>query len=390
LTEKYHIRFDSEETPEGETTQRWDSVELKSPTKTPDGFVRAQGFITRVGIFSYKTQDGKEVKELRPRNEVFSSSSLESFTLAPVTLDHPQINGRMTNLTPDTVAKFQVGSMSKPEPAGEFVKADFLITRKDAIEELMSGSMTQVSCGYDCQVVPRSGVLVHDDGREEHFDAIQTNIRGNHVALVREGRAGPSARIRIDEKNKEVEHMENEKIVVDGTEYEVPKAVADKLNSSDLQSRLDAQDVELEQLKGKLAALESEKSKLEEESNNQERLDDMKEKLSARLRLITKVAPILNKSPEDLLDLDELDLMRQVVQQEAPAVEIEGRSKDFIQGTFSHILSIGKVNTAAQINDAINSVRSDKAPEKDKIAEAYEGMIKRMTTAWNPQSREVK
>ena len=81
---------------------------------------------------------------------------------------------------------------------------------------------------------------------------------GNHVAIVDQGRAGPNARIRVDENEtpegeiNEVK-MTEKKVETDTNQTSSAVSKAD----SELQSRLDSQATELEQLKGKVAALEA-------------------------------------------------------------------------------------------------------------------------------------
>jgi len=59
-----------------------------------------------------------------------------------------------------------------------------------AIDAIESGDQRELSCGY--HYVPDMRAGTH---RGEHFDGIMREIRGDHVALVREGRAGEDVRI---------------------------------------------------------------------------------------------------------------------------------------------------------------------------------------------------
>jgi len=387
----YTIRFDSEDgDPRPEREERWDEVRLdlsslRKPQLTSDGFVRAQGFITRSGIFIYHDRLGNEIRELRSDEEVFSSDSLSSFGQVPLTLDHPP-----QNLTPRTVQMFQVGSVGKPRRDGNMAKADILITSHDAVQALLSG-VQELSCGYTCQVSDRSGTLIHEDGTEEQFDTVQSNIRGNHVAIVERGRAGPSARIRVDE-NETPQGEINEVKMSDKkveTTNETSSAVS-KTDDSELKNKLDTQSKELEQLKGKVAALEAEKDRLEKEASEQVKVDSDKEEITTRLRLIAQVAPRLDAKFEDLVDLDELELMKKVVTKETDKVDLEGKSDDFVRGMFAHITSIEVKNPAAEINAAVGNAREDaKGGDEDPIAAAEARMKERNATAWKPIRREV-
>lgn len=62
---------------------------LSKPVRLPNGFVRAEGYLTRSGIFVYRDAQGKTVRELRPPEEVMHADSLASFGMMPVTNEHP-------------------------------------------------------------------------------------------------------------------------------------------------------------------------------------------------------------------------------------------------------------------------------------------------------------
>ena len=64
------------------------------------------------------------------------------------------------------------------------------ITDKAVIDRVMRGDVREVSAGYRVSYDATPGVT--DDG--EHYDGIQKAISGNHVAIVRRGRAGPEVK----------------------------------------------------------------------------------------------------------------------------------------------------------------------------------------------------
>lgn len=104
----------------------------------------------------------------------------------------------------------------------------------------------ELSCGYTLDLDETSGVT--PDG--EHYDAVQRNIRYNHLAIVHRGRAGVS-RLNMDgdqvieDSNKEDEMV---KIRIDsGLEYETApevKVYAERLaqENQDLKSEMAAKD----------------------------------------------------------------------------------------------------------------------------------------------------
>ena len=68
-----------------------------------------------------------------------------------------------------------------------------LITDAQAIAAMKAGK-AELSCGYVCDLEDAPGVTPEG----ERYDSIQRNIRGNHVALVAQGRAGKEVRVRVD------------------------------------------------------------------------------------------------------------------------------------------------------------------------------------------------
>lgn len=171
---------------------RWDFAELAKPVRTPDGFLRAEGYITRSGVFEYRRADGTIQREYRPPEEVFASESLSSFALAPLTNEHPP-----DNLTPENIRQYHIGTIGHPTRVGGFAKSEVLIFDPEGIRAVESGK-TQLSCGYACEIVEKPGVHRDSLGEERPYDVTQICIRGNHVALTARGRAGPTVGLRRD------------------------------------------------------------------------------------------------------------------------------------------------------------------------------------------------
>ena len=85
-----------------------------------------------------------------------------------------------------------------------YVKAALVVTDADAIRAIEDGSMRELSCAYRYDPVWEAGTFEGVD-----YDFIMSNIRGNHVALVEEGRAGSDVVV-ADAKPREdtIKHLE--------------------------------------------------------------------------------------------------------------------------------------------------------------------------------------
>lgn len=137
----------------------------------------------------YHDSDDDSIIDIdRPEKEVFDEKTLASFENKPICDEHPDVD-----VTPENHSELAVGfvrDVHRGEDNGQPVMLGTLvITDADVIDEVQNGKR-QLSCGYDCDLL--------DDGAGMY----QCNIRGNHVALCEEGRAG-IARI-VDSKLKDI------------------------------------------------------------------------------------------------------------------------------------------------------------------------------------------
>lgn len=154
-----------------------------------DGRLRVDAAITRSGVFKYTNPDGSIRREYRPPEEVFKADSMATFEQVPVTNDHPPVM-----LTSENAKTYAVGaSGDSVRRDGDRMIASLMVFDKPTADAMERGKR-QVSNGYHCDIVKTPGVT--PDG--EHYDVMQTNIRGNHIAIVTDARAGASAAVRMD------------------------------------------------------------------------------------------------------------------------------------------------------------------------------------------------
>ncbi|TNC14788.1 DUF2213 domain-containing protein [Methylobacterium terricola] len=130
--------------------------------------------------------DLAQVRIYRDPDEIFRAESLRSFGHKPVTLDHPP-----EAVTPRTwrgVARGHVGDEVVRD--GAFVRIPMLLADSAAIAAVQGGRR-EVSVGYTCDLDWTPGTA--PDGSP--YDARQTKVVVDHVAIVAQGRAGPECRI---------------------------------------------------------------------------------------------------------------------------------------------------------------------------------------------------
>lgn len=178
-----------------DVVNRIDVGELKPPVKLPNGFLRADAYFTRTGVFPYRdvSAAGGLRREYRPPSEVFHADSLASLQLVPVTDDHPPVM-----LHADNATEYQRGTVGEAlRRDGDKIAGTIMVTDAGLVDKLDTGEAREVSLGYSCELERVSGRT--DAG--EPYDAIQRNIRYNHAAVLPRGRAGSDVRVRMDAAN---------------------------------------------------------------------------------------------------------------------------------------------------------------------------------------------
>lgn len=152
--------------------------------KTPEGYlVCVDSVLARTGKQTYRKNeifvdcnDDTEIEVDRKPEEVFSEATLASFENKPITIEHPDEDVNTGNFK--TLAVGFVRDIHRGKDNGQDVMLGTLvITDEEAISAVESGELLDLSCGYDCDI-------------EDSANPQQKNIRGNHVALCENGRAG--------------------------------------------------------------------------------------------------------------------------------------------------------------------------------------------------------
>lgn len=254
---------------------RYDSVKFKA-TIDENGFLVDTPVVARLGVQVYYMEDGRTVREFRPAEEVFKDESLASYQGKPMTLDHVFVNS-------ENAKEVVVGSVTgKAEPLGSSVVAPIVVYDNTAIQEAMAGNAKELSVGYSAILDETPGwgdpitgeYVLKSDGEQfdapegwQEFDAIQRDIKVNHIAMVYRGRAG-IAKLNMDGEqenpyttdvdiNKEDKQEMTVKIKLDGAqEFEVAQEVASHIEA--LNAKADTAIAERDSLKAKVDAMPAE------------------------------------------------------------------------------------------------------------------------------------
>ncbi len=177
----------------GKQVQRTDSIAVDKTFFTAEGYLIDEPIVTRVGIFEYTNPDGTLRRELRLPEEVFNHDSLSSYQGKPIIVTHDA--GLVTK---DNVGHETIGTiLSDGYQEGDNVRAKVVIHETDVLKEC---GLRELSLGYSLDTDETPG-----EWNGQHYDAIQRNIRINHLALVGAARAGEKARLNIDGKEEKGE-----------------------------------------------------------------------------------------------------------------------------------------------------------------------------------------
>lgn len=226
-----------------------DKVSTSAVRKTSDGYLVADAAVARTGIQHYLGSEvGKPdmsvVRVYRPSDSVFAKDAMKSYAHRPMTNDHPSDPVSSDNWK--DLAIGQTGGDVMRD--GDYVRVPLVLMDQAAINDWESGKV-ELSMGYSADIVFGAGVT--DSG--EAYDAIQTNLKMNHLALVNRARGGDKLRIGdtrnpgvISPAQSTIEggHMADNtrKVMFDGLEIEVTPQGAqaiDKLTAkvADAESR---------------------------------------------------------------------------------------------------------------------------------------------------------
>lgn len=176
-------------TPKLKRVYRLDSIKLDETYWTGEGYLVDHPIVTTCGIFEYALSNGGVRRELRLPENVFDPESLASYKGKPVIITHDAGTVDKNNVEDEIIGTI----LSEGYQDGEDVRAEIVIHDTDAMRNC---GLRELSLGYSLDLDETPGTW-----KGQKYDAIQKNIRVNHLALVDEARAGDQARLNIDSRD---------------------------------------------------------------------------------------------------------------------------------------------------------------------------------------------
>lgn len=339
-------------------------IDKSAPTKfeiTDSGFLKCDAYLTRTGVFEYNLPDGSKRAELRLADEVFSADSLKSFSMLPLTDDHPP-----AAITSENAKQYQVGHLGETiEREGDLVKARALVTDAATIDKVTAREKIEISCGYTCD-------LDHTPGEFEgmKYDSIQRNIRGNHVAIVKHGRAGPLARLRLDTAGVMTPDKTEKTMILkfDGVDFDVVEPVAKAIEAERAAAK-----AELDKATAKADAAISEVEKVRAELAAAP--EKVRAEIKARVELENQARKVLGAEAK-LDGKDEQTLKVEAIKAMHPDLNLDGKSPAYIDARFDIVCELAAKEGSA--NEELRSgMRTDASAEVTTASDARKAMLER-------------
>ena len=364
---------------------RYDVSAIQNYEFTDEGYLRVKARIARTGIQSYTDANGGIRLEYRPEEEVAANAALDSFREKCVTKEHPPVLLDASN-TKDYAIGFTSADVSYSEG---FVESTLTVTDKETIDEIMRGNVREVSCGYKVDYSPEPGIT--SDG--QHYDGIQKNIRGNHVAIVNRARGGAQVRLMLDSAdaavNDLITHSQgavmSANIAFDGVSFEADPALAAAISAerddakgsyadmkrqyedamaeaSKMKEEMDAMHKEMkakqDSAEGRADALAEENTALKADldSAKQVNVDSLVEE---RIALIDQARTSLD-SAFDFAGKSAREIMEASIKAVRGDVDLSVRSDDYVTAMFDTLVEAGSRDDSgtSELRKAVASIAS--------------------------------
>lgn len=369
------------------SVQRYDSVPIRDyHFDDQTGFL----YVYRVPIAGamvqkYVKSDGSEEMEAKLPEEILSDSTVSSANSKPVTDGH---HGLVTKDNSHDLMKGFTASNGHVE--GNMLYNDITITDPNLISQIKNGSKRELSIGFETQMDPTSGTY---NGAK--YDAVQRNIRINHVAVVPKGRAGHEVRLigdsaeaveQVEPSEEKGNQMETRVVRADGQNITVAADDVDKITKLDAENSAKAK--QIADLDAQIKKLQAEKAQLQgnaDEANKKadsaqakadsletdnkklkDQIDHLKgDAFDERLNLIDKVKSFVGdeydyhgKSDRDM----KIDAVKAI---KGDSVDFTDKSDTYVQAAFDMLEKPKKVSGYA------GPEPEAKGDSADPIAKAY-------------------
>ncbi len=287
-------------------------------------------------------------REFRPADQVFAEDALASFHGAAITVGHPPKGVNTSNWRKNTVG--HLGEDAKKD--GHLTATTVYLDDEGTIQRVLSGELGELSAGYDTTLEMTPGTT--ESG--EHYDAVQTEIRGNHVALLPpgRGRAGPEVRLHLDESDDEETPFLEKQMDIEKVLKALKKDMADVVR---------AELAKAEEARGRADALEAKNAQLTAELAAATNADAVDARVAARVDLAEKARKL---DPEVKTTGSDRDIMLRVLGEKADSTATD----DYLRGSFEARVALAgerKTNADAAASLVVPATGGQTVPVESKL-----------------------
>lgn len=154
--------------------------------------------LSTVGVYPYAEASvisggdrNKMVGVYRAPEELSDPETVKSFRLMPWTDDHPDalLGDESQGLVPPE-QKGISGVIGEQTYYRDGMLYGNIKVFSEQLARKIAAGKRELSCGYRCDFIPQEGVY-----EGQPYQYVQKNLRGNHVASVKEGRMGSAVRV---------------------------------------------------------------------------------------------------------------------------------------------------------------------------------------------------
>lgn len=152
--------------------------------------------LSKVGVFPYSGRSLPEAPDpnavymvYRPAEELGSPETIDSFKLLPWIDNHTMLGDEEIGMTPAERKGIQ-GVVGEDVYFSDDVLYGNIKVFSEAMKDLIDSGKKELSCGYRCKYDWTPGEF-----NGQRYDLVQREIRGNHLALVNQGRMGPDVAV---------------------------------------------------------------------------------------------------------------------------------------------------------------------------------------------------
>lgn len=340
---------------------RFDRGQLSQPRRLPNGFLRAEGYLTRTGIFDYRRADGSVKRELRLPEEILSHETLDSLAMVPITNEHPP-----ELLTADNSKKYAVGTVGESVRADDgFVRSSLILTDAQAIAEVEAGKR-ELSCGYTLDLDETPG-----EWNGQRYDAIQRNVRGNHVAIVANGRAGEACAIRMDACSASEVKRKDEMVTCPkcGEKFD-PEMMGGMPEGETEMETLDVGGVKMDAAQVLALKAERDQARARLDSLESEAVQrQMRDKIASEVRQRIELENHAKRLDVAIAETESIDDVRRklIVKMDSTA-RLDGASSEYLRGRLDVLLQVRADQQVAQVRVAGQNANFDSADDPAEAA----------------------